>query len=171
MATSFSHSLRVLEADKSRAGWLGLLIIIALSGLWLAWGLWGQVTVYETTEQAHLAGGRAVVAYFSPAGRGRILPGQPALLHLDGYAWPQYGGIPATVSRVSRKLVDGRMEVRLTIEAGPAAPRALQPDMPGMVEIEIEQVSPATLLLRAVGQWAVEDPLEATARQNQEVIQ
>jgi hypothetical protein len=146
-------------------------MMIALLGSWLAWGLWGQLTVYETTEQAHLAGGRTVVAYFSPAGRGRIRPGQPALLHLDGYAWPQYGGIPATVSRVSRKLVDGRMEVRLTIEAGPSAPTALQPDMPGMVEVEIEQVSPATLLLRAVGQWAAEDTLEAAARPEQEAVQ
>jgi hypothetical protein len=171
LATSFSHSLRVLEADKSRAGWLGLLVMMALSGLWLAWGLWGQVILYETTEQAHLAGGTAVVAYFSPAARAHLRPGQPALLRLDGYPWPQYSGVPATVSRVSRKLVEGQLEVRLTIQARPASPISLQPEMPGTVEVEIGQVSPATLLLRAVGQWAKEDTLEANARQDQEVVQ
>jgi membrane fusion protein (multidrug efflux system) len=53
MAATFSRTLRSLEAD-GRHRWAGQVLVLALSGAWVAWFLLGRVTVYEVTEQGRL---------------------------------------------------------------------------------------------------------------------
>jgi membrane fusion protein (multidrug efflux system) len=92
-------------------------------------------------------------AYFLPsAALGRLRPGQPARLRLDGFPWTQYGSVSATVASVGSEARDGRVRVELVVHPHPASPIPLQHGLPGTVEVEIEHVSPATLVLRAVGQ-------------------
>jgi membrane fusion protein (multidrug efflux system) len=98
------------------------------------------------------AGTLRVVASFLPAiALGRVQPGQPARLRLDGFPWAQYGSLTGAVTRVATETRDGviRVELRLTHERSTTIP--LQHGLPGMVEIEVERVSPATLVLRGVG--------------------
>jgi membrane fusion protein (multidrug efflux system) len=95
-----------------------------------------------------------IVAQFNPASvLGRVRPGQRAHLRLDGFPWTQYGGVDATVGRVASEVRDGLVRVEL-VPALAAAPGAIvQHGLPGTVEISLEQVSPAVLMLRASGQW------------------
>jgi membrane fusion protein, adhesin transport system len=97
-----------------------------------------------------------VVAEFAPAtAMGRIRVGQSAQLRLEGFAWAQYGTATATVARVAGELREQLLRVELTLQppvaglGGPALP--LQHGLAGSVEVAIERVSPATLLLRAAG--------------------
>ena len=78
-------------------------------------------------------------------------PGQPARLRLDGFPWAQYGSLAATVTSVATEARDGviRVELQLPPETPTAIP--LQHGLPGTVEVEVERISPATLVLRAVG--------------------
>jgi membrane fusion protein (multidrug efflux system) len=97
------------------------------------------------------AGALRVVASFLPAiALGRVQPGQPARLRLDGFPWAQYGSLDATVTSVATEARDGVIRVELGLE--PATPTAipLQHGLPG-TEVEVERISPATLVLRAVG--------------------
>lgn len=97
-------------------------------------------------------GALRVVAHFLPAiALGRVQPGQPARLRLDGFPWAQYGSLAATVTSVATEARDGviRVELQLPPETPTAIP--LQHGQPGMVEVEVERISPATLVLRAVG--------------------
>jgi membrane fusion protein (multidrug efflux system) len=105
------------------------------------------------------AGKLRVVAQFPPAAAlGRIRVGQPALVRLDGFPWTQYGSIAATVSRVAGEVRDGAVRVELAMlpRDPSAAPRVpLQHGLPGSVEIEVERLTPAALLLRTAGSmWA-----------------
>jgi len=98
------------------------------------------------------AGALRVVAAFLPAiALGRVQPGQLARLRLDGFPWAQYGSVEATVTSVATEARDGVIRVELGLE--PATPTAipLQHGLPGTVEVEVERISPATLVLRAVG--------------------
>jgi membrane fusion protein (multidrug efflux system) len=98
------------------------------------------------------ASGLRVVAHFRPSSAlGRIGPGQPAELRLEGFPWGQYGSIRATVSNVTNEPRDGRIRVELAIETDPLSPIPLQHGLPGTVEVEVERISPANLLMRAVG--------------------
>jgi multidrug resistance efflux pump len=93
-----------------------------------------------------------VIAEFVPAAAlGRIHPGQPARLRLQGFPWVQYGTISATVAGVAGEVRDGRVRVELAVNALPASSIPIQHGLPGAVEIEVERISPATLILRAAG--------------------
>ena len=94
-----------------------------------------------------------VVAFFQPyVALGRVRSGQPARLRLHGFPWTQYGSVAARVERVAGEPHDGRIRVELAAEPGSRV--NLEHGLPGDVEVEIERVSPATLLLRSAGRLA-----------------
>jgi multidrug resistance efflux pump len=110
-----------------------------------------------------------MVAYFPPAiALGRVQPGQPARLRLEGFPSAQYGSLAATVTSVADEARDGliRVECRLGSEARTAIP--LRHGLPGTVEVEVERVSPATLVLRAAGKRLGVSPQSAVAAGSQD---
>jgi multidrug resistance efflux pump len=98
---------------------------------------------------------RAVAQFLPPPALGRIQPGQPARMRLDGFPWTQYGTIGATVASVANEIRDGRVRVELTVYPDPASPIPFQHGLPGAVEVAVDRVSPATLLLRLAGKFLV----------------
>jgi multidrug resistance efflux pump len=93
-----------------------------------------------------------IIADFPPpSALGRIRPGQPARLRLEGFPWTQYGSLVATVRRVASEVRDGRVRVELGVEPDGASPIPLQHGLPGTVEVQVERMAPATLVLRAAG--------------------
>jgi membrane fusion protein (multidrug efflux system) len=98
------------------------------------------------------AGDLRIVAQFLPAtALGRVRVGQHARLRLDGFPWTQYGSVTATVTSVASEVRDSRVRVELAVAAGQSASLQLQHGLPGTVEVEVERVSPAALVLRAAG--------------------
>jgi len=93
-----------------------------------------------------------IVASFQPADAlGRIQPGQPARLRLDGFPWTEYGSISATVTRVGSEVRDGRIRVELAVNPHSASRIPMQHGLPGTVQVQVERISPASLVLRVVG--------------------
>lgn len=91
-----------------------------------------------------------VVADFEPGSAlGRVRPGQSARLRLEGFPWTRYGSVDTTVSRVASEIRSGRVRVELALGAPTSIP--LEHGMPGTVEVEVERVTPATLVLRSAG--------------------
>ncbi|HEV8658080.1 MAG TPA: HlyD family efflux transporter periplasmic adaptor subunit [Thermoanaerobaculia bacterium] len=91
-----------------------------------------------------------VVASFSPNAIGRLRTGQSGRLRLAGYPWQQYGALPVVVAHVASELRDSQIRVELRLDA-PASNIPLQHALPGTVELEVERISPAALILRAAG--------------------
>jgi hypothetical protein len=89
--------------------------------------------------------------FLPPAALGRIQPGQPARLRLEGFPWTQYGAVSATVASVASEVRDGWVRVELAVHPDAAPPIPLQHGLPGTVEVEVDHVSPATLVLRTAG--------------------
>jgi membrane fusion protein (multidrug efflux system) len=112
-------------------------------------------TLLQPGEQiaAIVPGGEVrLVADFAPADAlGRVRAGQRARFRLDGFPWTQYGAVPARVERVASELRNGFVRVELTIERANDARVPVEHGLPGTVEVEIERVSPAVLVLRAAG--------------------
>ena len=93
-----------------------------------------------------------VIAQFAPeSALGRIRPGQSARVRLDGFPWAQYGTVTATVSRVASEVRDGSVRVELTLDRDAPSRIPLQHGLPGAVEIEVDRVTPAALILRNAG--------------------
>jgi len=98
------------------------------------------------------AGRLRVVAEFEPSSAlGRIRPGQQARLRLVGFPWTEYGSIATTVDNVASEVRAGTVRVELTMQPDAASAVPFQHGMPGAVEIEVERLSPAALVLRVGG--------------------
>jgi membrane fusion protein, adhesin transport system len=98
-------------------------------------------------------GSLRVVAAFRPAtALGRLHPGQRAQVRLDGFPWAQHGSVNARVQQVAGEVHDDALRVELALEDGTLPPAVLQHGLTGRVEVTLESVSPAVLLLRAAGQ-------------------
>jgi multidrug resistance efflux pump len=105
------------------------------------------------------AGRLIAVAQFAPSSAiGRIRPGQPARLRLDGFPWAQYGTVDASVLRLANETRDGAVRVELALNAASNRRIAIEHGLPGSVEVAVERVTPLTLLLRTAG------ALQATAQ-------
>lgn len=93
-----------------------------------------------------------VVAEFSPGDTlGRVRPGQPARVQLEGFPWPRYGSLEATVSGVASEVHEGRLRVELRLQPVTRSSIPLEHGLPGRVEVALEHASPAVLVLRAAG--------------------
>lgn len=89
-----------------------------------------------------------VVAEFGPASIGRLAAGQAAKLKLDGFPWTRWGTVGAHVIRVANEVRDGSIRVELSLDPGASLP--LAHGMTGAIDVEVERVSPATLVLRSL---------------------
>ncbi|HKV41411.1 MAG TPA: HlyD family efflux transporter periplasmic adaptor subunit [Blastocatellia bacterium] len=94
---------------------------------------------------------RAVADFDPSSALGWIKPGQRARIRLTGFPWAQYGFIPASVTNVASEIRDGKIRVEMAIDPGFRSSIRLEHGLPGTVEVEVERVSPATLILRAAG--------------------
>ncbi len=106
---------------------------------------------------------RIVAEFAPPEALGRIQPDQRARLRLEGFPWVHYGTVLARVSRVASEPLDGRIRVELGLEQAPSFPVPLQHGLPGTLEVEVERISPAALVLRAAGRTLARPKPEAAS--------
>ncbi|MBV8898121.1 MAG: HlyD family efflux transporter periplasmic adaptor subunit [Acidobacteriaceae bacterium] len=98
------------------------------------------------------AGRLQITAEFQPsAALGKLRPGQPATMRLQGFPWAQYGTVPAKVVQVASEIRDGKVRVELAVNGAAPAKIPLQHGLPGSVEIAIERVTPLALIMRSAG--------------------
>ena len=97
-------------------------------------------------------GALKVVALFRPSiALGRIRDGQSARVRLEGFPWTQFGSAAAKVTNVSGEVRDGQVRVDLALDTASDSSIPFQHGLPAEVQVEIEQISPASLVLRSVG--------------------
>jgi multidrug resistance efflux pump len=106
------------------------------------------------------------VALFPAAVIGRIRPSQPARLRLDGFPWTQYGTIAAKVADIGNEASAGLVRVELTLSPSVASAIPIGHGLPGSAEVEVERASPATLVLRAAGQFLTAKRTTTTSTSN-----
>ena len=94
-----------------------------------------------------------VAQYPAQAALGRIRPGQPATLRLEGFPWTEFGTVSAVVAAVAQEARDGKVRVELALAGKSSFRGSLEHGMPGTLEVTVERVSPLSLTLRTAGQW------------------
>lgn len=106
-------------------------------------------------------------ALFAASKLGRIRRGQPAQIRLAGFPWTEYGTLRARVVDVARESREGRFRVDLQLEPDARSAIPMEHGLPGVVEVEVEHISPLALVLRASGRalTAGGKPRRLTVRQ------
>jgi multidrug resistance efflux pump len=93
-----------------------------------------------------------VRASFTPeTAVGVLRSGQHARMRFPGYPWPIYGTVAGTVTSVGTEPLSGMIAVELSLQPEPGSWIKLQHGLPAEVEVQVDRVSPATLVLRAIG--------------------
>lgn len=102
-----------------------------------------------------------VVAHFHPArAMGRVRAGQSANIRFHGFPWGQYGMMPAVVTTVAGEVRDGRVRVELAVDPKDNPSIPIQHGLPCVVEVEVERISPLSLVLRTAGKRVWNEPAE-----------
>ena len=91
------------------------------------------------------------VAAFLPEALGRVKAEQRGRFRLDSFPSTQYGSIPVRVVGVGGEPRDGVVRVEFEIEPDPTFPAPLRHGLPGILEVAVEYVTPAALVLRTAG--------------------
>ena len=151
MSTPFSRSMRSLYADGFRPSLVGILVAVVLLIAWAGWFFLARITFYETGQIVSVTGEGIVVADFPPEALGRIQSGQSALLWFDSAAGDQAEAIPSVVIDVVNQAQEERVQVELYILGDAIAFVSLYEGSTGQAEVEVERISPASLVMRAAG--------------------
>jgi multidrug resistance efflux pump len=107
---------------------------------------------------------RIVANFLPPDALGRIKPSQTARLRLEGFPWAQFGSVNATVSSVANEIRDGRIRVELAVDSNGNSRIPLQHGLPGTVEVEVDRITPASLVLRIAGRALISPRTNSSAQ-------
>ena len=148
-SSAFARTMRALDADDFRGSKLGLLLLAVVLAGWVWWMLAADVPQYETSENALLnvdldSGAPRAIADFPAQVARRIHPGQPAVLQASG----AQQSIQAEVLRVAPEGPFVRVTFKLQ---EPSTSDQSQSTMRATASITVDHISPATIVLRALG--------------------
>jgi membrane fusion protein (multidrug efflux system) len=90
---------------------------------------------------------------------GRIKPGQAARLRLAAFPWTQYGSVVGQIRSVATEPHDGLVQVEMRIDRTSSARIPYQHGLSGSLEVAVERISPAEIVLRAAGRLLAGQPI------------
>jgi hypothetical protein len=150
MPAPFANTLRSLNADRFRGSLIGLGVAVVLLIAWGGWFLLARITIYEASASAVVARDGFVVADFPSAALERIRRGQAAWLHPVPDAGEQPVIVPAVVFDIKFSSAES-IPVKLFPMLDRDPNKILLEGQKIRVEIEVDSVSPASLVLRTLG--------------------
>jgi hypothetical protein len=172
MTTPFARSIRILDADKFRPSLLIIGLTLGVLVAWLLWFFLARVTLLEMGNITNLGTTGEVQTEFMGQTAKRVRVGQPGWIRLNGDLGSTLGLVPVVVVR--KHPPNGSVTTFDVIVQDEdffttLLTSDLQEEPPfGRVQIEVERVSPATLLLRSSGQF-VDAPFVSTSPQSEPV--
>ena len=147
MSLQFSRSLRSLRIDSFRASRIGLVLALLNMSALIAWFFLAKVTLYETSSSISFTEEGRLMAVFTPESIKRIQPGQSAILRISPGADQPTISASALVYGVETE--GNRVEL---LVMSPEFPRDISTEkFSGQVEVEVEYITPAKLVLRTSG--------------------
>lgn len=151
MAVPFPRATRALSADRFVYTLVGLAIAGILLMSWSIWFFGAKIKFTETSEDVWLGEGEMLVAAFPNDKLNRISRGQHARFFPKDSTIGKRGGLSAVVAEVHRSEATEKGQVSFIVIADRETTALLPDELSGRVEVEIEQLSPAQLLMRSSG--------------------
>ena len=151
MANSFTRTTRSLKADGHSTSLIGFLGVLILLAVWGAWFFVAGVPIRQSSANAQVTGPQKVTAVFPSDSALGISRGQAVDYHPAGNIGAQIGPIPGSVTSVADDTTGDLTRVEIALRLEQTLPAPLQEGLKGRVDVEMEQVSPAKLILRSAG--------------------
>ncbi|MEM7127803.1 MAG: hypothetical protein AAF702_15835 [Chloroflexota bacterium] len=144
----FPRASRVQTTDSFRSSTVSLLVVILLLTAWLVWFFGGTIRLHGLGTIRGLAHDSQIVAELPIEVLMQVQRGQSARLYLDSPIAPEQEVIPAVVT--SLDYAPSSQTGRITLVPLRAVP-AFDPtvDLTGEVQVDLEEISPAKLIMRS----------------------
>jgi hypothetical protein len=149
VSIQFSRSMRSLRLDSFRATRIGLVFAIIIMLALIVWFFMAKVTLYEVSTSLEWSADGKLMVTFPKESRARLRPGMPAILRLPRSADQPAMTIPAVVFDLPRD----QDQVEIMVLSSDFSPETQQGQLTGQVEVEVEYVTPAELVLRSSGKF------------------
>lgn len=149
MGISFPRSMRSLQTDSFRPSLATLVAGSILITAWLAWFVFAPITLYETSQEWQVQRDGSLIVRFPEEAMARFRPGQPATLEIQSSTneppvqWQAM--VADTPSRAQNRLAPDTVKVTLLSAPLP------KDTVGGEIKIQVETVTPFTLVTRASG--------------------
>ncbi len=144
-----------MNIDSFRAARIGLILGgILMVGL-LAWFFFAKVGLYEISQEVSFNEEGRLMATFRPESIARIHVGQPAILRV-------YGGgdqPPITIQGVVWDTPPDTNQAEIYVMNEDPSQYPLQGGVKAQAEVQIESVTPFTLVLRSTGKYVGGNPI------------
>ena len=141
--------MRSLRLDSFRATRIGLVFAIIIMLALIVWFFMAKVTLYEVGSTLEWNADGKLMATFPKESLTRLRPGMPAILRL-----PQGPDQPAiTIPAVVFNLPREGEQVEILVLPSQVPLDTQQGKLSGQVEVEVEYVTPAELVLRTSGKY------------------
>lgn len=145
IAVDYTKSTFSIAADNLTLKLIGGSLVMLLMLGWVVWFFFAHLTFYETSLGTWQPNG-VIVAQFSSESLLRLNYEQPAFFQTQNSSG-QIVSVPIQIVKIDAK--SGQVELWPLAEEQPAQTNT-QP-VHGQVKVGVEQVTPATLILRAAG--------------------
>jgi len=142
--TDYTKSAFSISTDNLLVRLFGATCLALLLVGWTLWFFLANLSFYEASKSATINTNGAIVAQFDANAIKRLKQGQLGLFHPKS----------TTTSSASIQLRITKIDTKNNkVDLWPVDPNALknQTERTGQVKVEVEKVTPATLLLRAAG--------------------
>jgi hypothetical protein len=149
VSIQFSRSMRSLRLDSFRATRIGLAFAIFIMLALIVWFFVAKVTLYEVSTSLEVNADGKLMATFPKEARPRLRPGMPAILRLTQGTDQPTLTLPAVVFDLPR---DGE-QVEILVISNALPLDSQQGELTGQVDVEVEYITPAELVLRTSGKF------------------
>ena len=151
MAIAFSRSLRSLQADRWRGTVVALLVAIVLLAAWLGWFFFASIAFGERGRVLTIDDNGFLIAEFPNTSLTKLKRGQAASILPDNSSATPSSPIPAIITDVAADdLAPGQIRLAFSSRQG-----QLHNPSQAQVEVILDRLSPAQLVLRHIGLTSV----------------
>ena len=149
MSIPFSRSMRSLQVDSYRASLVGILLASAVMLALVVWFFSARITLFEVSQSVSMTEDGRLMGRFSAESMARLRQGQPAVLRVTVGSDQSVTPLPAMVFTIQ----PGSNDVEIILTTNEVPENLLAQGFKGQVQVEAEYVTPAVLVMRAMGKY------------------
>jgi len=141
--------MRSLKVDSYRASLVGILLASAVMLALVVWFFSARITLFEVSNSISMTEDGRLMARFPSESMARLRQGQPAVLRVTVGSDQSVVPLPAMVFTIQ----SGSNDVEIIPTTTEIPENLLAPGFKGQVQVEAEYVTPAVLVMRAMGKY------------------
>lgn len=141
--------MRSLKVDSYRASLVGILLASAIMLALVVWFFSARITLFESSNSVSMTEDGHLMVRFPAESMTRLRQGQPAVLRVTAGSDQTVTPLPAMVFTIQ----PGSNDVEIILTTNEIPENLLAQGFKGQVQVEAEYVTPAVLVMRAMGKY------------------